>query len=94
MATEKRLIDANRLKKVLDDSLEGTYTIEDSKTASIMAGTIIACGILVNEMPAVDAVEVVRCKDCRYRHTKAICQGRSPEWYCPNGERMSEKNAE
>lgn len=42
--------------------------------------------ICLREAPAVDAVEVVRCKDCVYRHTNPHCHGRPMDWYCPNGE--------
>ena len=51
----------------------------------------------INEMPTVDAVEVVRCKDCRWG--KEVCgniecfadtnvppEYHSYEWFCPNGE--------
>lgn len=40
-------------------------------------------------LPAVDAVEVVRCADCAVaRNPESGCYGRDyldPEWYCPNG---------
>ena len=42
---------------------------------------------IINEAPAVDAVELVRCKDCVYRHTNPHCHGRRLDWYCPNGKR-------
>lgn len=41
--------------------------------------------------PTIDAVHVVRCKDCK--HYKDYCctnenypKGRSPEWYCADGK--------
>ena len=53
--------------------------------------------------PAVDVVEVVRCKDCQHNHTKTWNQGkrdkpdcrftdliRSNEFYCGFGEREEE----
>ena len=81
MATEKRMIDANVVEDAFTKWLTSTY---DGR----MPSDVVA------EIPTVDAVEVVRCKDCRYRYTKYSCQGRSLEWYCPNGERIREKNAE
>lgn len=54
MATEKRLIDANALRKEID--LCDIETFNDKFT--ICEQIAIA--------PTVDAVEVVRCKDCRY----------------------------
>ena len=62
-------------------------------------------GAMVDEIPAVDAVEVVRCKDCvnmgkrpplpkGYREDCGWCMlhGRValPEDYCSNGERMED----
>ena len=41
----------------------------------------------IYDAPAVDAVEVVRCRDCVHRHTNPHCHGRPMDWYCPNGER-------
>ena len=72
MANEKRLIDANALKPMFDrreaDDVEffgGVYIPEcfpadDAKE-------------IVDQMPTVDAVEVVRCKDCK--HYKPQFQG-------------------
>lgn len=45
---------------------------------------------ILKNAPAVDAVEVVRCKDCK--HYKTIqcscgCTVVSSEWYCADGER-------
>lgn len=41
----------------------------------------------VKEAPTIDAVEVVRCKDCKYR--KACCRPcyKSADSYCSDGER-------
>ena len=45
----------------------------------------------IEELPAVDAVPVVRCKDCKHRFTGKpdldceICGG--DDWYCADGER-------
>ena len=52
----------------------------------------------INEQPAVDAVEVVRCKDCKYREISLDCGGRychawgmlngaSDDGFCNYGER-------
>ena len=54
MATEKRLIDANALRKEID--LCDIETFNDMFTI---------CEQIANA-PTVDAVEVVRCKDCRH----------------------------
>ena len=50
MANEKRLIDANAL--IEEAYAEGAYGYVDAKQ--------------IADAPTVDAVEVVRCKDCKY----------------------------
>lgn len=44
---------------------------------------------VIAKAPAVDAVPVVRCKDCiyRYRGSRAKCTGRRPDEFCSDGER-------
>ena len=52
MATEKRLIDANALKRKAEPEEvtgEGIVYVQD-----------------IDEAPTVDAVEVVRCKECKH----------------------------
>ena len=52
---------------------------------------------LLSDAPTVDAVEVVRCKDCKHiRHCgpgKAMCQNgkiHELDWYCADGERREQ----
>lgn len=61
MATEKRLIDANECLELLGDA-EWDASLEDQCEAE----TVHKCIRLIKGIPAVDAVEVVRCKDCRW----------------------------
>lgn len=90
-ANEKRLIDANNL---LERILSLTLTVTGLRNGQ---GVLLELlnkyrnGILqlVNEQPTVDAVEVVRCKNCIYRHTRYACQGRSMDFYCASGKRVS-----
>lgn len=61
MANEKRLIDANALKSQITRyhmSLTPRYI---SKLVDAEIGDVID---ILDESPTVDAVEVVRCKDC------------------------------
>ena len=37
--------------------------------------------------PRVDAVEVVRCKDCKWRHSSEFCECRPEDGFCNDGER-------
>ena len=39
------------------------------------------------DAPVVDAVEVVRCKDCVHRHRRHNCDGRPMDFFCADGER-------
>ena len=48
---------------------------------------------LMKNAPAVDAVEVVRCKDCKHYMTiHCTCDGCciSDYWYCADGERRAD----
>ena len=62
MANEKRLIDANALAKEIDFEYDLNYgeILTDPRRFAEM----------VEDASTVDAVEVVRCKDCRWARTK------------------------
>lgn len=68
MANEKRLIDANELDSKLD-ALAKKYAkhgrFEAAKDYSFVQTVLLTA-------PTVDAVEVVRCKDCKHYHPR--CQ--------------------
>lgn len=66
-----RLIDADAL---MDEALtEGAYGYVDAKQ--------------ISEAPTIGAVEVVRCKDCKYFKT-LLCQNEDnhENWFCADGE--------
>lgn len=52
----------------------------------------------IEEAPTVDAVEVVRCKDCKYSHNDplllcdALASYVCAEWFCWNGKRRNEED--
>ena len=77
MANEKRLIDANAL--IEEANAEGAYGYVDA--------------FQIANAPTVDAVEVVRCKDCVVPHNKYTgCPELNglvtpPDFYCPFGKR-------
>ena len=87
MENEKRLIDANAFKSQITRyhmSLTPRYI---SKLVDAEIGDVID---IIDETPTVDAVEVVRCKDCKYYMTiHCTCDGCciSDYWYCADGER-------
>ena len=82
MANEKRLIDANAL-------------IEEMKDCAITRQDLYCNGYaqtFIENAPTVDAVEVVRCRDCKnYMTIHCTCDGCciSDDWYCADGERRT-----
>ena len=93
MTNEKRLIDANLVKSVVKEVMAEN----DSETLFIKIAESV-CNML-DHAPTVDAVEVVRCKDCvnycGFEHCKnGICDVDSvskravyPDDFCSYGER-------
>ena len=79
MAT-KRLIDANELMK----AIKSFRWFGVPNTLNLMFDYL---RIIINDQPTVDAVEVVRCKDCIYRHSSEFCECRPESGYCNDGER-------
>ena len=61
MATEKRLIDANALQNLLLPIAIGL-----EKEYGSLGGAVSGVMMHVDDAPTVDAVEVVRCSDCKH----------------------------
>lgn len=59
--TEQRLIDANNLTRWLETVLSNANPL-DRKARAAFSEALTR----VNTMPVVDAVPVVRCRDCKY----------------------------
>lgn len=78
--TNELLIDANSL---IED-LEFLAKHEDSFRQSVILGVVH----MVKARKTIDAVEVVRCKDCKYFKT-LLCQNEDnhENWFCADGER-------
>ena len=81
-----RLIDADEAYKVLTDYYHHKTEIQHK-----------ALKEAIERVPTVDAVEVVRCKDCVYfwdgvctAHTDAICTDENE--FCSWGERREDAN--
>ena len=85
MANEKRLIDAKAGKKVFSAIAQPA----EYKGVIHMVVPISE----IDKLPAIDAVEVVRCRDCAVPHNKYTgCPELNglvtpPDFYCPFGER-------
>jgi hypothetical protein len=103
MANEKRLIDANELQSKLqghhDFFVDGWGGFDKmSFAAKCRVDEIDNCIAEIVNAPTVDAVEVVRCKDCKhYKEDTLTCIPRLrlafehpnyyPEDFCSYGER-------
>ena len=78
MGNEKRLIDVNKvinsMQKCLDESQDKKHSVGCVAFESIIEG--------LKQEPTVDAVEVVRCRDCKrcYKHTTK--RNRQKMWIC------------
>ena len=68
MVNEKRLIDANAIPKLFERKFEETeQRILDGETyLDTLAEGFTEADDVILAMPTIDAVEVVRCKDCKH----------------------------
>ena len=79
-----RLIDVNKvidsMQECLDEPIDEKHSV-----AYFAFEKIIEC---LKQEPTVDAVEVVRCKDCKYFKTP-LCENEDnhDDWFCADGER-------
>lgn len=62
-----RLIDADALIEKFNEKVDMAECLIDARTAERFA-TFCALADAVEEMPTVDAVPVVRCKNCKYAY--------------------------
>ena len=82
-----RLIDAENLDFVSYQGVPNGYK------GSFDSGILYAMN-LIDEQPTIDAVPVVRCKDCKHSWYDEIfgmrwCNGRkcNDDWFCADGEK-------
>ena len=89
-----RLIDANELKDRLKE-----YCIDGDTNAGYWY-SIMGIDDCIDNAPTIDAVEVVRCKECEYWTKQSdSLQGRcalsgsypTGAWYCANSERREDE---
>ena len=93
-----RLIDADRLKKVMSETI--MFIMQnpkmDSQEAHVRAA-FVTFGKMLHNAPTIDAVPVVRCKDCRWRTGFEMDDAWHPcdevavnnNWFCADGERRT-----
>ena len=94
-----RLIDADELKKQIDYR---QWDVDDDlprDEASIRISECYVVAGMVDDMPTVDAVEVIRCKDCAfyltgYEQTRYCAKDgilKRETYYCAGAVRKEEK---
>lgn len=92
-----RLIDADKLKTSLNETVDAAIKWHDDCLGEIMQNrseaaitAFVECILRVKEQPTVDAVEVVRCNDCRFFKGDGLeCRWGMYAYeddYCSNGE--------
>ena len=95
--TNKRLIDSNALNERFDKRIEWLrLDVHDQYSLGLYHGAVTDKD-LINEMPIVDAVPVVRCRDCKHCDPEnhhcdhhmgtATPLRRKPDDFCSYGER-------
>lgn len=94
MATEKRLIDAKGKFVLNAGDLTGNIMCFENGYATVFDRFAkVICKFSILDAPTVDAVEVVRCKDCRWRNTRGCpymnfnAVPRDDLDFCGDGER-------
>lgn len=103
---KKRLIDATDLvRRVLEERDKVSLTViprynfgvpEPCRHGQAMRGGIRKALREIETSPTIDAVEVVRCKECVYRDQAFRCialyYGFNPhdDWFCANGKKDAE----
>lgn len=85
-----KLIDANKLNDLLLNVMHEAEQNNEQAVANVTGQLIVAVGIA----PAIDAVQVVRCKDCKHSRNDELwhmrwCKGVTvkDEHFCADGER-------
>lgn len=84
-----RVIDADALKSKVEAMVEHRVQESDYEYGRNQILDYVA-DILIEDAPTIDAVEVVRCKDCQYHEWCIPKQGRSEDDYCSRGKRREE----
>ena len=89
-----RLCDLDEVKVCVDRQYENCHGYSGSKKA-IYREAILAVKSILHSAKPIDAVPVVRCRECKYHEEEGIEMVYCPnmigwvenEWLCANGER-------
>lgn len=92
-----RVVDADKLLQA-DENSDKTLVLGSGKTLEIAYALIKK---KIENAPTVDAVPVVRCKDCKHHENEEIGMVYCPNqiggwvkenWFCADGERKDDEN--
>ena len=92
-SNEKRLIDYVEIRRLFDAQYKETVQlINDGEThLNNLAEGFTEADRIIQKIPTVDAVEVVRCKDCKYGEeddadfpAQYLCRYNGADWNCGN----------
>ena len=96
MGKQKRFIDYEEIMKLFDKQYKETAQLIRSgeKHLDNLAEGFLEAGEVIRKLPIVDAVEVIRCKDCKFFHEyedgEIYCEqmdsyGVIPDGFCNEG---------
>ena len=92
-----RYIDADAYAAELWKLRENYQMLDDTHTADKIMHGIFRAEQVLKEQPTVDAVPVVRCRECRWRHDDSSTMWLPcmeiktlDDWFCADGERRTE----
>ena len=87
-----RIIDADAMKRVYQEVLCNHVACIDC--SFFMDDKYCKFETMISEAPTVDAVPVVRCKDCKHRFQDSWCEYADDDdnFYCARGERKEGAN--
>lgn len=74
------------------DAMESGYLDEEREIVKEAYTTMTDCVSLINNAPTIDAVEVVRCKECRWGHLCVFGQHLGLDGFCSKGERKEKSD--
>lgn len=89
---EFRCKDCDRRKGMKNGKIRFCYEIGDAPCRACDIGDTIDYFLEEDISPTIDAVPVVRCKDCKYHDDEkgknfCDCGNRPDDWFCAGGER-------
>ena len=88
-----RLIDAYELSKSVLEWLPSDPCGRPEAERPFETDICVSMLMEIEDAPTIDAVEVVRCKDCKNRARYAVCDFLGEDGFCSHGERREDGEA-